>query len=200
MAGALPEMVRSALGLAIYGMFLAIIVPPARKVRPVLFAVLLSAAVSSLFYYAPILRELSRGWVIILCAVGVSALMAWKFPVPRRGARRARRRGGSAMTAYFLGAVAVMAGVTYLTRMLPLVVFKRRIENRFFQSFLYYVPYAVLAAMTIPEALHATASLLSALAGIAVALVLAFRNKSLLTVALGACATVFVVERLLALL
>lgn len=82
MAGALPEMVRSALGLAIYGMFLAIIVPPARKVRPVLFAVLLSAAVSSLFYYAPILRELSRGWVIILCAVGVSALMAWKFPVP----------------------------------------------------------------------------------------------------------------------
>ena len=90
------------------------------------------------------------------------------------------------MTAYFLGAVAVMAGVTYLTRMLPLVVFKRRIENRFFQSFLYYVPYAVLAAMTIPEALHATASLLSALAGIAVAL--------------GACATVFVVERLLALL
>lgn len=104
------------------------------------------------------------------------------------------------MTAYFLGAVAVMAGVTYLTRMLPLVVFKRRIENRFFQSFLYYVPYAVLAAMTIPEALHATASLLSALAGIAVALVLAFRNKSLLTVALGACATVFVIERLLALL
>lgn len=81
-AGALPEMVRSALGLAIYGMFLAIIVPPARKVRPVLFAVLLSAAVSSLFYYAPLLRELSRGWVIILCAVGVSALMAWKFPVP----------------------------------------------------------------------------------------------------------------------
>ena len=45
-------------------------------------AVLLSAAVSSLFYYAPLLRELSRGWVIILCAVGVSALMAWKFPVP----------------------------------------------------------------------------------------------------------------------
>ena len=78
----LPEFFRSALGIAIYGMFLAIIVPPARKVRPVLFAVLLSAAVSSLFYYAPLLRELSRGWVIILCAVGVSALMAWKFPVP----------------------------------------------------------------------------------------------------------------------
>jgi predicted branched-subunit amino acid permease len=81
-AGALPDMVRSALGLAIYGMFLAIIVPPARKIRPVLFAVLLSAAISSLFYYTPGLKEISRGWVIILCAVGVSALMAWKFPVP----------------------------------------------------------------------------------------------------------------------
>ena len=78
----LPVRVVSALSVALYGMFLAIIVPPARKVRPVLFAVLLSAAVSSLFYYAPLLRELSRGWVIILCAVGVSALMAWKFPVP----------------------------------------------------------------------------------------------------------------------
>lgn len=80
-AGALPEIVRSALGLAIYGMFLAIIVPPAKKIRPVLYAVLLSAAVSSLFYYTPILKEISRGWVIILCAVGVSALLAWKFPV-----------------------------------------------------------------------------------------------------------------------
>lgn len=104
------------------------------------------------------------------------------------------------MTPYFLAAVAVMAGVTYLTRMLPLVVFKRRIENRFFQSFLYYVPYAVLAAMTIPEALHATQSLLSALLGIGTALLLSLKGKSLLTVALGACAAVFVAERLLALL
>ena len=96
--------------------------------------------------------------------------------------------------------LAVMAGVTYLTRMLPLVVLKRRIENRFFQSFLYYVPYAVLAAMTIPEALHATQSLLSALLGIGTALLLSLKGKSLLTVALGACAAVFVAERLLALL
>lgn len=81
-AGALPEMVRSALGLAIYGMFLAIIVPPARKVRPVLFAVLAQRRrlLPVLLRRPP--SELSRGWVIILCAVGVSALMAWKFPVP----------------------------------------------------------------------------------------------------------------------
>ena len=77
----LPDMVRSAMGIAIYGMFIAIIIPPARKVRPVLYTVLMSAAVSCLFYYTPVLKLLSRGWVIILCAVGVSAFMALKFPV-----------------------------------------------------------------------------------------------------------------------
>lgn len=77
----LPEMVRSAMGIAIYGMFIAIIIPPARKLRPVLYTVLLAAVISSIFYYTPVLNLLSRGWVIILCAVGVSAFMAWKFPV-----------------------------------------------------------------------------------------------------------------------
>ena len=77
----LPEMVRSAMGIAIYGMFIAIIIPPARKLRPVLYTVLLAMAISGLFYYVPVLSQLSRGWVIILCAVGVSALMAWRFPV-----------------------------------------------------------------------------------------------------------------------
>lgn len=79
--GLLPEMVRSAMGIAIYGMFIAIIIPPARQLRPVLYTVLLGMGVSSLFYYTPVLKELSRGWVIILCAVTVSALMAWRFPV-----------------------------------------------------------------------------------------------------------------------
>ena len=94
-----------------------------------------------------------------------------------------------------LAAIAVMAIVTYLPRMLPLVLFK----NQFVQSFLYYVPYAVLAAMTFPEVLYSTASLISALAGLAVALLLAYRGKGLLPVALTACGVVFVCERLLAL-
>ena len=84
----LPEMVRSALGIAIYGMFLAIIIPPARKLKPVLYTVLLSMALSSLFYYAPLLSGVSRGWVIIVCAVAVSALMAWKFPVSTESAQQ----------------------------------------------------------------------------------------------------------------
>ena len=72
-------------------------------------------------------------------------------------------------TGYVLSAVAVMAIVTYLPRMLPLTLVRKRITNRFLQSFLYYVPYAVLAAMTFPEVLFSTSNLISALAGLAAA-------------------------------
>lgn len=95
---------------------------------------------------------------------------------------------------YTLFGILLMALVTYLPRMLPLAIFRKKIKNRFVKSFLAYVPYAVLAAMTLPEILYSTNSLLSAAAGMVVALVLAKRRKGLLTVALGASATVFVVE------
>ena len=95
--------------------------------------------------------------------------------------------------------IAVMSAVSFAIRVLPLTLIRRQIENRFLRSFLYYVPYAVLAAMTFPEVLYSTASLISALAGLAVALLLAYRGKGLLPVALTACGVVFVCERLLAL-
>ena len=91
----------------------------------------------------------------------------------------------------------VMAGVTYLIRMLPLVLIKREITNPFVKSFLYYVPYASLAAMTFPAILTATESVVSGAAGFAAALLAAYKEKSLLTVAVCACAAVFLVERLL---
>ncbi|MCH4072186.1 AzlC family ABC transporter permease [Pseudoramibacter sp.] len=78
----LPDAVRSALGLAIYGMFIAIIVPPARDHRSVAIVVLSAVAVSCLFHFAPVLKRLSTGFVIIICGVGASALGAWLFPVP----------------------------------------------------------------------------------------------------------------------
>ncbi|MDD3192558.1 MAG: AzlD domain-containing protein [Oscillospiraceae bacterium] len=93
--------------------------------------------------------------------------------------------------------VAIMAGVTYFLRMLPLTVFRKKIENNFVRSFLAYVPYAVLAAMTIPDIFFSTSSLLSAALGLAAAVLLSYWGKSLLIVALGAVAVVFVVERLL---
>ena len=95
------------------------------------------------------------------------------------------------------GYILVMAGVTYLVRMLPLVIFKRKIENRFTKSFMFYMPFAVLSAMTFPSVFSSTASLYSAIAGTAVALLLSFKEKSLLTVALAACVTVYAVELLI---
>ncbi len=99
--------------------------------------------------------------------------------------------------------VAIMAGVTYIIRVLPLAIFKKKIQDRFVRSFLAYVPYAVLAAMTFPAILFSTAdvvtvqSIISAAAGLAVALVLAYKDKGLLTVAVGATATAFLVEQII---
>lgn len=91
----------------------------------------------------------------------------------------------------------VMAGMTYLIRMLPLVLCKEKIKSRFIRSFLYYIPYAVLSAMTIPAIFYSTSCLLSAILGLATAVILALFEKKLLTVAIGACGTVFVVECIL---
>lgn len=94
--------------------------------------------------------------------------------------------------------ILVMAGVTYLVRMLPLVLFKKEITNHYVKSFLYYVPYACLAAMTFPAILTATAGgVISGMVGLLVALFVAYREKSLLTVAMFACAAVFIAERIM---
>lgn len=98
------------------------------------------------------------------------------------------------MTHNFFYYLAVSAGVTYLIRMVPLVLFKREIKNKFLLSFLHYVPYTVLAVMTIPAVFYATSTPLSAAIGVAVALVAAFYEKSLLFVASVSCSAVLVCE------
>ena len=96
--------------------------------------------------------------------------------------------------------LAVMAGVTYLIRMLPLAVFRREIKSVFIRSFLHYVPYAVLAAMTIPGILTSTGNIWTALAGLAVAFMMAWRGMSLLSVAIGACVAVAAAQGIMILL
>lgn len=91
----------------------------------------------------------------------------------------------------------IMAAVTYLTRMPPLVIFKKKITNRFVKSFLAYVPYAVLSAMTFPEILYSTGNMVSAVFGLVAALLLAYKGRGLLTVAVGSVAVVFIVEQVL---
>ena len=87
--------------------------------------------------------------------------------------------------------ILVMAGVTYLIRMIPLVFFRRKIKSRFFRSLLYYLPYAVLSAMVIPAVFSSTGSVITAAAGLAVAILLAILERSLIVVALGASAAAY---------
>ncbi|MBR2338037.1 MAG: AzlD domain-containing protein [Clostridia bacterium] len=88
--------------------------------------------------------------------------------------------------------IAVMAGVTYLIRMLPFTLFRKKITSRFMRSFLEYIPYAVLAAMTVPAIFYSTGDMVTAAVGTAVALVLAFCNCPLIVVALAAAAAALV--------
>lgn len=91
----------------------------------------------------------------------------------------------------FLPYLLVMAGVTYLIRMLPLAAIRRRVRSAFLQSFLYYVPYAVLGAMTFPAVFSSTGSWITALSGAVAALALGWMGKGLLTVAAAACAVAY---------
>lgn len=90
--------------------------------------------------------------------------------------------------------IAAMALTTYLIRCLPLTIFRKNIRSRFLRSFLFYVPYACLAAMTFPAILSSTASAFSGAAALAVAIFLAYRGKSLIVVALSSSAAVLIVE------
>lgn len=80
----LPEIVTSALGIAIYGMFIAIVTPMARKSRPVLICVIISALLSCAFEFLPILNTVPGGFVIIICAVIAAAACAVLFPLKEK--------------------------------------------------------------------------------------------------------------------
>ena len=90
--------------------------------------------------------------------------------------------------------ILVMASVTYLIRMLPLALIRREIKNTTIRSFLYYVPYVTLSVMTFPAILSETGSIWSAWAALITGIVLAWRGKSLLQVAVSACLVVFILE------
>lgn len=93
--------------------------------------------------------------------------------------------------------ILVMAGVTYLVRMLPLTLIRKEIKNTYIKSFLYYVPYVTLSVMIFPAILTATASVWSGALALFVGALLAWRGKSLFQVSIAACVSVFVLELLL---
>lgn len=96
--------------------------------------------------------------------------------------------------------IAAMAVTTYLIRVIPLAFFKKPIKSRFLRSFLYYVPYACLTAMTFPSILYSTSAILSGAAALITAVALAVKGRGLLTVSVCSCAAVFITELLLKLI
>lgn len=90
--------------------------------------------------------------------------------------------------------ILVMAAVTYFIRVLPLTLIRREIKNPFIRSFLYYVPYVTLSVMTFPAILTATKSIWSGVGALAMAAILAYKEKSLFQVSIAACMVVFVME------
>lgn len=94
----------------------------------------------------------------------------------------------------------IMAGSTYLIRAIPFALVRKKIESPFIRSFLYYIPYAVLTAMTFPAVLYATGNITAAAVGFGVALILALLKKGLTTVAMAASAAVFLTDWLMTLL
>lgn len=98
------------------------------------------------------------------------------------------------MNLYLLGGVFVMAICTYLPRMLPLTFFKKEITSPFIKSLLYYVPYAVLAALTFPSIFYATGNTISSMIGCIIAIYFAYKEKGLVLVALIAMISVYIVN------
>ena len=93
--------------------------------------------------------------------------------------------------------IAAMALTTYLIRVLPMTIFRKPIRSRFLKSFLHYVPYACLTAMTFPAILYSTENIVSGAVGLAVGVLLALKKKSLIIVAVASCAAVFLTEQLI---
>ena len=91
----------------------------------------------------------------------------------------------------------ILAGSTYLVRAIPFAAFQKKITNRFIRSFLYYIPYAVLAAMTFPAALYATGHISSAAVGLLVGGFFALKGKGLTFVAVVSCVSALAVELIL---
>lgn len=94
----------------------------------------------------------------------------------------------------FLIYLSVMVGVTYLLRLIPMLFFRKKITNRFIRSVLYYIPYSVLAVMTVPAIFYVSDHIISGILATAVAIMLAYFGKSLITVAAGSALTVLLIE------
>ena len=212
-----PDFLTNALAIGIYGMFVSIVLPKAKHDKVILSGSLVSCIISCLFFFVPVLSEnVSQGFAIIIAAV-VSALLAvllrnklagkagtvtaiaagvllfaimlFMAPYHDTGTSSAvvDVSSGKLDSRIFIPLLIVMALTTYLVRMIPFVLFRKKLEKPAVKAFFDYIPYTVLSAMTFPAILYATGSYISAVIGFVVSLILGYFEKSLLTVAIGTC-------------
>ena len=212
-----PDFLTNALAIGIYGMFVSIVLPKAKHDKVIMNGSILACIMSCLFFYIPFLSShVSSGFATILAAVtsALIAVLARKFLAGKGGtvtaivlgvalvvltvifapsyqtetaATVADPTAGKLDNRVFIPLLIVMALTTYLVRMIPFVLFRKKLEKPAVKAFFDYIPYTVLSAMTFPAILYATGSFITAIFGFAVSLVLGFLEKSLLVVAIGTC-------------
>lgn len=212
-----PAFLTNALAIGIYGMFVSIVLPKAKHDKVILNVSLLACLLSSVFFFVPVLSEyVSQGFAVIISAVisalaGVFvrnkaegkagkisacifaglliALMVFVAPyhIVAETAVVTDGAGSSLDNRIFIPLLIVMALTTYLVRMIPFTLFRRKLEKPSVKAFFDYIPYTVLSAMTFPAILYSTGSFIAAVLGFAAALLLSFFEKSLIVVAVGAC-------------
>ena len=212
-----PDFLTNALAIGIYGMFVSIVLPKAKHDKVIMNGSILACILSCLFFYIPFLStHVSSGFATIIAAVSSAliAVFARKFLSGKGGTVTAIVLGialvaltvifapfyktetaatvvdttaGKLDNKVFIPLLIVMALTTYLVRMIPFVLFRKKLEKPAVKAFFDYIPYTVLSAMTFPAILYATGSFITAILGFAVSLVLGFLEKSLLVVAIGTC-------------
>ena len=212
-----PDFLTNALAIGIYGMFVSIVMPKAKHDKVILNGSLMACILSCLFFYIPVLSSLvSQGFAIIIAAVTAALVavfarkkMAGKAGtvtaiiaacvligiviafaptyIPAASDSAADVSAGKLDSRVFVSLLIVMALTTYLVRMIPFVLFRKKLEKPAVKAFFDYIPYTVLSAMTFPAILYATGSFITALIGFSVSLILGFFERSLLVVAIGTC-------------
>ena len=125
--------------------------------------------------------------VLGIALIAVIAVLAPSYIMPETSEVAFNGANGSLDSKIFVPLLIVMALTTYLVRMIPFTLFRKKLEKPSIKAFFDYIPYTVLSAMTFPAILYATGSIISAAIGFAVALILGFFERSLIVVAVGAC-------------
>ena len=213
-----PPFLTNALAIGIYGMFVSIVMPVAKRDKVILVSSILACIVSCIFFYVPFLSaHVSQGFAIIIAAVTAAlagvfarnklsgragtiaaitggvilvviiAVLAPSYKAAEAAEITSNGAAGSLDNKIFVPLLIAMAVTTYLVRMIPFTLFRKKLEKPAVKAFFDYIPYTVLSAMTFPAILYATGSVITAAIGFAAALILGFLEKSLIVVAVGAC-------------